>query len=455
MDTVVARGRRRSRRWWFLLALLVVVATLAWTLLRGPSIEPGTVLLMDLQAPVAERSEEGLVALLSPPSTDFVGLFRALELGAVDPRVVALMVKIAPGHLGPGKVEELRNLLERFRRASGKPIVAHVSAPDTLGYFLATAADEILLDKSTTLDTVGIRLSAFFLKDALAKLGVELDLVRVGQFKGAFEELALPGPTPAFEESMNSLADSIYMTIVEGIARARKLDLEAVGAVLDRSPLPPAEAISAKLVDRLVEGEDVLAWARARVPGAAHVATATEYLEAQEGARTAGVLAVVHVLGTIVEGETRQVPILGFNTGAATAVEALRGAADDPDVAGILLRIDSPGGIVSASEKIYHAVTDARKKKPVIASMGGAAASGGYYAACGAERIFAHAMTFTGSLGVFGGKVVIQDFLRDREVTVRTYPRGKRASLSDPTRTYSAEERLALVALLEDSYHRL
>jgi protease-4 len=450
-DPKPRRGRRK--RYWILAAFLIVLLAGLWLALRRPPVRPGTVLLIDLRVPMEERSQDGLSRLLGGSSEDMIELWSALDRAAKDPRVEGVLLRVKPGRVRPGKVDELRALLLRFR-SSGKFVVAHASAPDTLGYFLATAADEILLDPSTTLDAVGIRLTAFFLKDALAKLGVDPELLRVGDFKGAYEELALPGPTPELEESINAIADSTYQSIAQGVAGARKLEESVVRQLFDRCPLPPDEALLEKMVDRLADSDSVLKRLEEKASKDVHLSSIEGYLSSCGEDGRAQRVAVVHVLGTIVEGASRPLPIAGLTTGADTVVKALRDAAGDSDVAGILIRIDSPGGVVSASEKIHHAVESARKRKPVVASMGGAAASGGYYAACAAEKIFAHPTTLTGSIGVFGGKVVVGQLLERLRVEVRTYARGKRASIGDLTRPYSAEERLALKALLEDSYRR-
>jgi len=305
------------------------------------------------------------------------------------------------------------------------------------------------------LDTTGIRLNAFFLKDALREFGVEPDLVRVGNFKGMYEELAFPAPSPEFEETMDSLADSLYQTIVEGVADARKLDEPSVRALFDRSPLRSDEAKREKLVDDLVDPASLRKRIEARAGKTIHLSSVEDYWKAcRESSSSEKWIAVVHVLGAIVEGDSRELPLTGFSTGAETFARALRKAAEDPGAAGILLRIDSPGGSASASEKMFRAVEAARKLKPVVVSMGDTAASGGYYAACAADKIFVQRMTLTGSIGVFGGKVVLKELLQRHHLELRSYARGKHAGMNDFARPFTTDERLLLKELLEDCYRR-
>jgi protease-4 len=438
-----------------LFAFVIGLGLLAWIFLqRGPTVERGTVLVLDVREALPERAEVGLQALLGAPVMDFLELAGALRRAARDDRVEGLLLKVSSGGLGAGMAEELRESLSRFR-LSGKFVIAYASGPSTLQYFLATAADEILIDESTTLDTTGIRLNAFFLKDALSELGVEPDLVRVGDFKGMFEELAFSAPTTEFEETMSSLADSLYETIVEGVATSRKLDGGSVRALFDRCPLRPDEAKREKLVDDVVDAASVLKRIEARAGKTVHLARIEDYLKAgSERFSSEKWFAVVHVVGAIVEGDSRELPLTGLSTGAESLARALKKAAEDPGAAGILLRIDSPGGSASASEKIFRAVEAARKRKPVVVSMGDTAASGGYYAACAADRIFGLRMTLTGSIGVFGGKVVLKDLLQRHHVELRSYGRGKHAGMNDFARPFTADERLLLKELLEDCYRR-
>ncbi len=449
--------RVKSRQAWkrYVVFAFLCVGALggAWFFLSPRSIPSGSMLVLDLTAPTEERSGEGLSQLLAGAEIDVVDLWRCLRSAASDPRVEGLLLRIYPGAVQLGLVDELRGLVTQFR-SSGKVTIAQLNAPDTPGYFLATAAEEVLLDRSTTLDTVGVRMNAYFLKDALGAMGVEADLVRVGSFKGAFEELSRSVPSPEFEVSMNALVDSLFESILEPIASARRINVNAVRAAFDRSPLGPDEAQAEKLIDGVISTHEVRRRIEEKAGKPLHWISVAEYrstLSAGPGARR---LALVHVLGTLIEGESRELPWIGFSTGADTVVRSLNAALEDPGIVGILLRIDSPGGVVSAAEKVQLAVESARKLKPVVASCGRVAASGGYYAACSAERILAHPTTLTGSIGIFGGKIVLGDLLARLKVEARTYSRGEHATMNDFTRKYTAEERLALKSMLENSYRK-
>jgi protease-4 len=444
-------GRSRRWKWWVILALALAAGL--YFFWPQNAVKPGTVLVLDFAQRVEERPPQGVLRWFSAEPLHLLGLWSGLERAAQDSRVAGVLVKVQAGSSAPGSIDELRGLLERFR-ASGKFVVAYMSAPDTLAYLLASAADEVLIDRSTTLDTVGLRLTAFFLRDALAQIGIEPDLIRVGEYKGAYEELALPGPTAEFEESMNAIVDSIHSTIVGKIAASRRLDEDKIRSLFDRAPMQPEAARADGFVDRVVSAEEVDQVLESRTKGPVHLLPMEEYVALGRSPRGAVKLAVIYIVGPIVEGPQRDVPYVGSSTGAEAAVRALHEASRDPTITGVILRVDSPGGVVSASEKIHEAVAEARKLKPLIASFGASAASGGYYAGCAAEKIIAHPGTFTGSIGVFGGKVVVGGLLERLRVEAKTYARGRRAGLNDLTRRYSAEDRLAVKELLEESYRR-
>ena len=408
-------------------------------------------LVLDLATPVPERADPDFASLWGRGSVDLMGLRRAFRVAAQDPSVAGLLVKVSSGRIEAGKAEEIWRLLREFRE-DGKLVVAHLDGADMLGYLAASAAEEVLQDRTSWLNTVGLHMRAFFLKDTFAKFGFQADLIRVGEYKGAYEQFAAAEPSPEFEVVMNALADSLFGSALSIVGQARGMDASAVEQAVNRAPLMPDEALEAKLVDRLVWSDEVRDVISERLGGEASYVRVREYLRQQSAPATEKVFALIHVTGLITEGKSEPTVFGGPVAGAETIVQALRDAVNTPEVAGIILRVDSGGGGVSASEKIWRAVDLASKRKPVVASMGAAAASGGYYAACAADKILAERMTLTGSIGVFGGKLVAGDLLAEQQVGTREYARGDHAGLFDMASKFSADERQTLQTVFESSY---
>ena len=452
--------RRRSRRRWLLLTAFVVAGWFLWIGARGPAIvEPGTVLVLDLRAGLRAEAPGRIEQFLGASPFDLLQLHEALEAALVDSRVDGVLLRLGAGDLGGAMVEEIGARLEDVRRA-GKFVVAFISGADTLNYLLATAADEVIQDATTYLNTTGLRLTTFFFKDLLEKYGASADFVRVGKYKGTFEQFSLPGPTEETSRAMNDLADSLFERVIETIGERRELKESQVRSLIDRSPLTAEDARDEKLVDSVLFSDELDARLEALLDERSehgehrelHLLTVEEYAARTVSPVVGPHFAVVHVSGTIVEGESRDLTLTGEACGAATVVRALDEAIKNPDVRGILLRIDSPGGLVTASERIWRAVDSAARRKPLVASLGNTAASGGYYAACAADKVLAQALSLTGSIGIFGGKVVLRDLLARHGVNVRTYARGRHASMFDLDRPFLPEERLHLERMLEGSY---
>jgi len=449
MEAIEARPRRRRRRW--ILLLLLVLGGVFWLLARrSEPILSGTFLVVDLEKELATRPVDGLQQLLGGQTFDLLSLRHTLNVAAEDLRVSGLVVRVGQARLGGGMVGELRELIERFRQ-SEKFVLAYANGPDTQNYLLATAAEQIVLDPATSLNVTGVRLISFFLKDVFARYGVQADLLRVGRFKSSFEQFALDAPTAEYNEEMHSVVDSIYTTTIEKIALARGLQQEEVRHAVDRAPLSTEEALGAKLVDSLLYRDEIEAHLKNESGREAHLMSIETYHQSFASAQTSPQhVAVISVIGTLVEGESREMALTGVATGDRTIERALEQAEENDDVTGIILYIDSPGGLVTASETVWRLVDQVQK--PVVACLGNRAASGGYYVASAADKIFAQSSTLTGSIGVFGGKVVIKDLLDDHRVAPYTYARGENAAMYDFTEPFTPEQRLRLARMMQMSY---
>lgn len=411
----------------------------------------GNVLVLDLRTAVSERSEFDLVQQLLGGSTlDLVRLRAGLKNAAEDPGVHGIVLRVGAPGMSLGQVGEIRTLLAAFRQR-GKFVASVLESADTMGYYLATVANEVYLDRSCTLQLVGLEMQSYFLGEALSSLGLRADLVRIGEYKGAYEHFTRAEASPAYLEAMQSTLDSLFETLVEGIAESRGVEPADVREWIDGGPYTPERALGAGLIDHLVYRDEI----KAQIDRLGRIDSRSVPMSAyaeQSGLTTAGAIGLIVVDGMIVEGEGDGVSPLGQLASAERVQQALRQARESEQIEAVVVRVNSPGGTLSASEALWREIKITNAVKPVVVSMSDLAASGGYYIATAARRILAHPGTLTGSIGVFGGKVVIGDLLDRFNVRVVTARRGRKAGMFDLHRSFDDEERQAMRALLRAGY---
>jgi protease IV len=362
----------------------------------------------------------------------------ALHRAADDPRVAGLIARVQLEASPAAAVQELREAIAAFTAV--KPSLAWAETyPGTLSYYLASAFGEVWMQPSGTVGLIGFASNATFLRDALAKAGIEAEFVAKGEYKSAANLFTEGGFTDSHREAVTRMLESLQSQVWQAIAESRDVDAGVLDALADRAPLLRAEALASGLLDRIGFRDE--AHARiAELVGVADVSSEsdesedkpprlnlTRYASASRprlspqlppvpGRKPKPTLAVVTLEGPIVNGRggPQFLPFGNSSAGGDTIAAALRAAATDDSVSAIVLRVESPGGSVTASETIWREVTRARERgKPVVVSMGSVAASGGYYVAMGADAIIANPATITGSIGVITGKLVVRD-LKDR-----------------------------------------
>ncbi len=351
------------------------------------------------------------------------GVVRGLRLAREDPHVLGLIARTGGGNRPLAQAQELRAAILEFR-AAGKPAITWAETYGELGlgtvaYYLATAFDEIWLQPSGDVGITGIAAEATFLRDALARAGLRPQFEARHEYKNAPNIFTEQAYTATHREATHRIVSSALDQIVTGIAQARGLTPEVVRGLVDRAPLSGAEAGEAKLVDHLGYRDEAYAAARAKFAKPAKLSYLGRYVANRatiDNARRAvrrdkRMVALVDAHGAIKLGRSGP-GLLGAGVGADTLNAALRAAIADENVRAVVLRVDSPGGSYVASDSIWRTTQLARKAgKPLIVSMGNLAASGGYYVSMAADRIVAQPGTLTGSIGVFGGKIVTAGLL--------------------------------------------
>ncbi|OBB93837.1 signal peptide peptidase SppA [Mycobacterium sp. 852002-40037_SCH5390672] len=424
---------------------------------RHHGVPNGCVLELDLRSMPPEISGFDPLAIISGGNRPAVlrDTVAAIYRAAEDPRVAGLIARVQLTASPAAAVQELREAIVAFTAA--KPSLAWAETyPGTLSYYLASAFGEVWMQPAGSVGLIGFASNATFLRDAFDKAGIEAQFVARGEYKSAANRFTEHGFTEAHREAVTRMLASLQEQVWEAVAHSRKLDAGALDALADRAPLLREEAVASGLVDRigfrdeaydrmaeLVGVEDVSEENTpprlylSRYAGAAR-SRLTPPVPSVPGRRAKPTVAVINIDGTIVDGRggPQFLPFGASTVGSDTIAPALREAAADDSVSAIVLRVNSPGGSVTASETLWREVKRARKRgKPVVASMGAVAASGGYYIAVAADAIVASPATITGSIGVITGKLVIRDLLERMGVgldAVRTNANADAWSIETP-----------------------
>ena len=414
----------------------------------------------------------GQPGLLADVKPHLHRLVERIDRAAGDPKVKGVLLGIASPELGRARLEELRAAIGRVR-AAGKPVAAHLVGGAPAHYLVASACDSITLAPAATLAITGVRVEMTFFKALLDRLGVEAEILQVGEFKGAGEPLTRTSMSPQLRAQYESFVGDLYEQFVERVAADRKLAVERVRALVDTGVFTPEAARDAGLVDAVGYEDEALAALAKRVrsdepkiardygrrkidddfSGIGGLVKLMELFAARDGTASSGDgkrIAVVHVTGEIREGRGRDDLLAGGAAGSDDVIAAIREAAKDEQVAAVVLRIDSPGGSALASDLIWREAE--RTKKPVVASLSDTAASGGYYIAVAADRIVAAPGTLTGSIGVVGGKVAVGGGLDKVGVQTDVVSRGRNAGWLSMTTPFKDHEREAFLATMRDVY---
>ena len=374
------------------------------------NIEQHTVLKIDVAQLHDVVSVNPFDSFSSSTATQPVSLsqaIRAIADAKNNPNIEALYLNVEGVEAGMASVDELRLALQDFK-ASHKPIIAYGDSYSQKAYYLASVANQIYLNPLGSIELIGIASGEMMYKDALDKVGIKMEVFKVGTFKSAVEPYILNKISDANKLQKQEYIDGLWSSILQGVSTERKINADSLNAEVNKGLafVNSDKYVQTKLVDKLLYRDQIDSVFAAQlkvkkselkmVNLSALAAQQTDDIEVKDG--------VVQVI--YAEGEITQASISPFAAGASTIGaglgDRLREAAEDDDVKAVVLRMNSPGGDAFLSEQLWHAVKQLRSKKPVVVSMGDYAASGGYYISSAANRIVAQPNTLTGSIGIFG-----------------------------------------------------
>lgn len=363
------------------------------------------------------------------------------------------------------QMAELERCLGKLREA-GVKCYAYVENAAGAQYSIASQCDEILMADMGTLDIGAPALSTMYLKDALDMLGVEMDVLRCGDFKGAAEPFMLSRMSPHLRSHYEAMLGDMNADVVRRIAKGRGMKAEDVRKLQSVRMLSAEAALSAGLVDRLVPWQGAKQSLAAVIgpdfetqPGlkkkkqrSLNLMSLMQSLlkPADEEEVEDKTLAVLHLSGPIVDGVK---PVPGSIV-SGPMVEAIRSIENNDNVQGVVVRINSPGGSATASEAIVLALAKLAERKPVVCSMGNVAGSGGYYVTCFGRPILAEAGTITGSIGVLGVKPNLGPLLNKFGLHEELIALDESAGMSSMTRSWSDADKELMQAHMNDVYDR-
>jgi len=423
---------------------------------------------LTLDGEVPERSTPGFLGAAESRSIyEWTTLLD--DLGR-DADVAAVFLEIRTIGCGWACAEELARAFETLR-GTGRKVHCMAEELDDREYLFATrACDRIAMEPGGTLWLDGLAVRGVFLREALASLGLQADIVHVGRYKDAGEPLTHDAMSPEMRTQLEEVLDGRFGTVLSGVAAARKKAPEAVREIVDRGPFTAPEALARGLVDVVVHSDRFRSQVRRETGGRfiddhdrdlrerASADDLGEVLRTLSGDRARPrldepSLVVVYVTGPIARAGSEAAGLLGESGATADElVPLLEDLAKDENVKAVVLRVDSPGGSALASDLIWRAARRLDRKVPVVASMGDVAASGGYYVSVAARRIFADASTITGSIGVVGGKIATRELLGLIHVHEETLTRGANSAMLTSSGRFTGPERERLQSMMEQTY---
>ena len=428
-------------------------------------VKPNSVFVLNLNKPLSERAVEDPITMLMGEDYASIGLnevLTSIKKAKEEANITGIYLE-ASGYsdASPAEWEEIRRALMNFKE-SGKFIVAYGDNYSQGEYYLCSVADKVILNPQGSIEWTGISSQPIFYKRLLEKIGVTMNIFKVGTYKSAIEPFIATEMSEANREQTHAYLSSIWARITEDIATSRSISTKDLNKYADEMiALSPTERfIEAGMADTLLYKDEVKEYLKKLTHTNSHQSLNTLSLKEMKAIeevaifpKNEGRIAVYYAVGEIMD----DIPGGTFSTeecivGSQT-IKELSQLREDDQVKAVVLRVNSPGGSAFASEQIWNEVVKLKAKKPVIVSMGGMAASGGYYISCAADSIFAEATTLTGSIGIFGMMPNMEGLLSNKlGLDFDIVKTNRYADFASPTRPMTEGEKALLQKTIERGY---
>ena len=430
-----------------------------------PSLKENTILRINLSGVLIEQTQDDPFTSLMNNGQETVSglktLTEAIQKAKENDRVKGIYLENAMLASIPATTQELRQALVDFKK-SGKFIISYSDTYSQSGYYICSVADKIMMNPEGMADWHGLASEPMFFKDAMAKLGVKMQVFKVGTFKSAVEPFTNTAMSEANREQVTSYLGSIWENMLKDVSEARKISVEKLNALADEYvALSPAKyLVDNRLVDTLTYIDGVKAYLKQKMdvddddnlrfitPKEMANAEIPGYKERDDK------IAVYYAVGDIVQtAGTRSMSSNEPQIIGEKVIDDLRALREDKDVKAVVLRVNSGGGSAYASEQIWREVELLKAEKPVVVSMGGMAASGGYYISSGANKILAEPTTLTGSIGIFGMFPDMSELITQKVgVKFDVVKTNALSDLGTMSRAMNAEEGQLMQSMVERGY---
>lgn len=427
-------------------------------------VKKNSVMMLDLKGTLVERTQESLEGLLGKftgEAGNTYGLddiLASIKKAKENDNIKGIYIQASWLDAPYASLQAIRTTLEDFKE-SGKFVVAYSDNYTQGLYYLSSVADKVMLNPKGMIEWRGLASAPIFYKDLLQKLGIEMQVFKVGTYKSAVEPFTSTEMSPANKEQVTAFIGSTWNQILDGVSASRKIEKDSLNVYADRMLMfyPSDESVKCGLADTLIYQNNVRSYLKTlvkideddRLP----ILGLDDMINIKKSVpkdKSGNILAVYYASGEITDYDgsaTSDEGIVG-----SKMIRDLRKLKEDDNVKAVVLRVNSPGGSAFASEQIWHAVKELKAKKPVIVSMGDYAASGGYYISCAADSIIAEPTTLTGSIGIFGMIPNVKGLTEKIGLTYDVVKTNKFSDFGNLMRPVNGDERALLQMMISQGY---
>lgn len=427
-------------------------------------VKKNSVMMLDLNGILVERTQESLenvLSMLTGDNSNVYGLddiLASIKKAKENENIKGIYIQASALGSPYASLQAIRNALTDFKE-SGKFIVAYSDGYTQGLYYLSSVADKVILNPKGMIEWRGIASAPIFYKDLLQKVGIEMQIFKVGTYKSAVEPFIATEMSPANREQVTEFIGSIWGQVVSGVSDSRNISPDSLNAYADRMLMfyPAEESVKCGLADTLIYKNNVRDYLKQlanvdkddRLP----ILGLDDMINVKKNVpkdKSGDIVAVYYASGEITDqsgSAASEDGIVGNKV-----IRDLRKLKNDKDVKAVVLRVNSPGGSAFASEQIWHAVKELKAEKPVIVSMGDYAASGGYYISCVADTIVAEPTTLTGSIGIFGMVPNVKELADKVGITYDVVKTNKFADFGNLMRPFNNDEKALMQMMITEGY---